>query len=113
MSRVLITGGNGFVGSHLAEKLEGMGENVTLFDLDFNSNTRSLNCAKVRGNVLDYGSVREIVDGKDAVFHFAAVSRVAWGQEDPFKCWQTNQMGTLIVLAHCRKTQYGQRMFLV
>ena len=111
MSRVLITGGNGFVGSHLAEKLEGMGENVTLFDLDFNSNTRSLNCAKVRGDVLDYGSVREIVDGKDAVFHFAAVSRVAWGQEDPFKCWQTNQMGTLNVLEACRKTQIGPVLF--
>src|SRR5438445_685437 len=95
----------------LAEKLEGMGENVTLFDLDFNSNTRSLNCAKVRGNVLDYGSVLKMVNGKDAVFHFAAVSRVAWGQEDPFKCWQTNQMGTLNVLEACRKTQIGPVLF--
>jgi nucleoside-diphosphate-sugar epimerase len=88
-----------------------MGENVTLLDLDFNSNTQFLNCAKVRGNVLDYDSVREIVNGKDAVFHFAAVSRVAWGQKDPYKCWQTNQLGTVNVLEACRKAQSGPVMF--
>jgi UDP-glucose 4-epimerase len=111
MSRILITGGNGFIGSHLAEKLEGLGEDVTLFDLDFNSNTRFLNSRKVRGDILDYDSVSEVVDGKDAVFHFAAVSRVAWGQEDPFRCWQTNQQGTLNVLEACRKAQTRPVMF--
>jgi len=111
MSRILITGGNGFVGSHLAEKLEELGEDVTLYDLEFNSNTRFLNSTKVRGDILDYDSVREIVDGKDAVFHFAAVSRVAWGQEDPFKCWRTNQLGTLNVLEACRKTETRPVMF--
>jgi len=45
------------------------------------------------------------------VFHFAAVSRVAWGQEDPFKCWQTNQLGTLNVLEACRKAQTRPVMF--
>jgi len=45
------------------------------------------------------------------VFHFAAVSRVAWGQEDPFKCWQTNQLGTLNVLEACRKTETRPVMF--
>jgi nucleoside-diphosphate-sugar epimerase len=47
----------------------------------------------------------------DAVFHLAAVSRVAWGQEDPFKCWQTNQLGTLNVLEACRKAQTRPVMF--
>ena len=88
-----------------------MSEDVTLFDLKFNSNTRFLNCAKVRGDILDYDSVREIVDGMDAVFHFAAVSRVAWGQEDPFKCWRTNQLGTLNVLEACRKAETRPVMF--
>ena len=37
------------------------------------------------------------------MFHFAAVSRVAWGQENPFKCWLTNQVGTLNVLEACKK----------
>ncbi len=100
---VLITGGNGFIGSHLAEKLEGMGESAALFDLVFNSNTHSLNGEKIRGDVREYPAVREAVSGKDAVFHFAAVSRVVWGQQDPFNCWLTNQLGTLNILEACRK----------
>src|SRR6058998_1606431 len=40
--RVLVTGGNGFIGSHLAERLEESGHSVTLFDLHFNGNTTSL-----------------------------------------------------------------------
>src|SRR5206468_8571594 len=98
ISRVLITGGNGLIGSHLAEKLEDAGDSVTLLDLKFDSNTQSLNCEKVHGDIRDYPTVRKAVDGKDAIFHFGAVSRVAWGQEDPFNCWLTNQVGTLNVL---------------
>ena len=104
ISRVLITGGNGLIGSHLAEKLEDAGDSVALLDLKFNSNTQSLNCEKLHGDIRDYPTVRKAVDGKDAVFHFGAVSRVAWGQEDPFNCWLTNQIGTLNVLEACRKT---------
>ncbi len=102
-----------------------MGNSVTLLDLDFNSNTQSLNSTKVQGDVKDYGAVKEAVDGKDAVFHFAAVSRVAWGQEDPHNCWQTNLLGTLNVLEACKKTEtrpvlfyassrevYGEPMYL-
>lgn len=111
MSRVLITGGNGFIGSHLAERLEDRGDSVTLFDLGFNSNTRSLGCEKIRGDVRDYSTVKEAVSGKDAVFHFAAVSRVAWGQEDPFNCWMTNQVGTLNVLEACRKSETRPVLF--
>src|SRR6059058_5418301 len=103
ISRVLITGGNGLIGSHLAEKLEDAGDSVTLLDLKFDSNTQSLNCEKVHGDIRDYPTVRKSVDGKDAIFHFGAVSRVAWGQEDPFNCWLTNQVGTLNVLEACRK----------
>ncbi len=107
----MITGGNGFIGSHVAEKLEAMGESVTLFDLNFNSNTRSMVCPKIRGDVRDYGAVREAVKGKEAVFHFAAVSRVAWGQQDPFTCWLTNQLGTLNVLEACRKAESRPALF--
>src|SRR5438445_9929547 len=98
ISKILRTGGNGFIGSHLAEKLLARGDSVSLLDLKFNTNTRFLDCDKIRGDIRDYEIVRKAVDGKDAVFHLAAVSRVAWGQEDPFNCWLTNQVGTINVL---------------
>ncbi len=95
----------------MAEGLEDTGDSVTLLDLHFNSNTQSLNCTRVRGDIRDYGTVREAVDGKDAVFHFAAVSRVAWGEEDPFNCWLTNLLGTVNVLEACKKAESRPVLF--
>src|SRR5207302_428204 len=105
ISKILITGGNGFIGSHLAEKLLARGNSVSLLDLKFNTNTRILDCEKIRGDIKDYQIVRKAVDGKDAVIHLAAVSRVAWGQEDPFNCWLTNQVGTINVLEACNRAE--------
>jgi UDP-glucose 4-epimerase len=103
--KVLITGGNGLIGSHLAERLIERGDTVSLFDLVFNSNTREIDCEKISGDVRDLDSVKKAIEGKDAVFHFAAVSRVEWGQQDPFNCWQTNVMGTVNVLEASRKAR--------
>src|SRR4030066_861168 len=86
---LLITGGNGLIGSHLSEKLIEGGHSLTLFDITFNSNTRDFACEKTWGDVKDYEAVRRVVEGKDAVFHFAAVSRVVVGQQEPLNCWQT------------------------
>ena len=88
-----------------------MGDTVTLYDLNFSSNTRSLSCEKIRGDVRNYGAVKKAVEGKDAVFHFGAVSRVAWGQEDPFTCWMTNQLGTLNLLEACKKSETRPVLF--
>ena len=111
MRKVLITGGNGFIGSHLAEKLEERGDSVALLDLGFNSNTERLGCEKTHGDVTDYSAVKDAVEGKDAVFHLAAVSRVAWGEKDPFTCWRTNVLGTLNVLEACRKAETNPILF--
>jgi len=88
-----------------------MGDTVTLYDLNFSSNTRSLSCEKIQGDVRDYGAVKKAVEGKDAVFHFGAVSRVAWGQGDPFTCWMTNQLGTLNLLEACKKSETRPVLF--
>src|SRR3989442_3153386 len=111
MNQVLITGGNGFIGSHLAEKLEDLGDSVTLLDTHFNGNVDSLRGPKIRGDVRDYAAVKGAVAGQDAVFQFAAVSRVAWGQKDPYTCWTTNQLGTLNVLEACRKCATRPALF--
>ena len=77
---------------------------MTLLDLKFDRNTRFHDCEKIRGDVRNYETVRKATVGKDAVVHLAAVSRVAWGQQDPYNCWLTNQVGTVNVLESCRKT---------
>ena len=78
---------------------------MTLFDRTFGSNTRSIDCPKVVGDIRDPEAVREAVKGNDAVFHLAAVSRVAWGEQDPLTCWGTNASGSVNVLEACRKAE--------
>ncbi|MBI5060812.1 MAG: GDP-mannose 4,6-dehydratase [Candidatus Aenigmarchaeota archaeon] len=108
MANILITGGNGLIGSHLAEKLTE--HNVTLFDIAFGKNTEHLKCKKITGDIKKFSDVKAAAHNQDYVVHLAAVSRVAWGQEDPLKCIETNVMGTSNVLEAIRAT--GAYFFL-
>jgi len=102
--KVLITGGNGFIGSHLADRLIETGHEVTLLDLVFTKNTEKMDCEKIVGDLRNFDSVLATVKNKDVIFHLGAVSRVVWGQQDPYKCFQVNVGGTLNVLESVRKT---------
>jgi len=110
--KILITGGNGFIGSHLADKLVERGDDVTLLDLVFNKNTGHLDCEKVVGDLRNSEDVLKVVKGKDAIIHLGAVSRVVWGQQDPYKCFQVNVGGTLNVLESVRKTGNKATVFM-
>lgn len=109
---ILITGGNGFIGSHLAEALIKKGENITLFDLKFGKNTKDIDCEKIQGDVKNFEDVKKAVSGKDLIFHLAAVSRVVEGQKNPYDCLLTNAFGTLNVSEAMRKVCLESICFL-
>lgn len=111
MENILITGGDGFIGSHLADELI-KNNKLGLLDIKFSENSEHLDCKKTIGNVTNYDDVEKAVKDKDAIFHFAAVSRVEWGQEDPVKCLRTNSLGTLNVLEAVRKNNPKAIIFL-
>ena len=77
MARVAVTGGAGFLGSHVASRLIGEGHEVSIID-DFSAGTiQNLKDVGVRqecvvGDLKDYGFARESIRGADIVFHFAA-----------------------------------------
>ncbi|MEM5801769.1 MAG: GDP-mannose 4,6-dehydratase [Candidatus Aenigmatarchaeota archaeon] len=96
--KVLITGGNGFIGSHLSDFLFNLGYELTLFDLNFNRNTNHLNVNKVVGDIRKFKDLKRVVKGQDVIIHLAAVSRVKWGEENPIKCINVNVYGTLNLL---------------
>jgi len=110
--KVMITGGNGFIGSHLADRLIEMENEVTLFDLVFNKNTEHMDCEKVVGDLRNFEDVQKVVRNKDVIFHFGAVSRVVWGQQDPYKCFQVNVGGTLNLLESIKKTGNQATVFM-
>lgn len=98
--KVLITGGAGFVGGHLARSLQGDAEIRVLDDLSTGSreNLRWLKVDLHVGSILDEGMLAEAVRGVDVVFHLAAMADVAQSVRNPSLCHELNATGTLRVL---------------
>lgn len=83
MSRVLITGGTGFIGRHLVPHLHEQGYDIRCL-VRPTSDVRFLqpyDVEFVHGNMSDPDSLRKAVDGVDTVFHLAGVAQVVWNQE--------------------------------
>ena len=115
--RALITGGAGFIGSHLAESLILQGHNVTVLD-DLSTGRRE-NVAHlsnspafrfVVGSVTDAATVTPLVEEADAVFHLAAAVGVKLVCEAPIHTIHTNVDGTAVVLAAAHR--YGKRVLV-
>ncbi|MGD9901921.1 MAG: NAD-dependent epimerase/dehydratase family protein [Vicinamibacterales bacterium] len=108
--RVLITGGAGFVGSHLSEALLGAGHRVQVID-DLSTGTIG-NIAPFKGHprfgyvidtVFNESLTAELVDDADVVFHLAAAVGVKLIVERPVHTIETNVHGTEVVLRHAVK----------
>jgi len=98
--RVLITGGSGFIGSHLAEHFQGQAEVRVLDNLrtGFRSNLEGLDVEFIAGSICDRDLVREAVQDVDHVFHLAALVSVPESMEKPSECVDINVNGLINVL---------------
>lgn len=90
MSRILITGSAGLVGSALRVGLQARGHDVCGIDL--------LARDAEHGDTRKPDQVNAALEGVAGVVHLAAVSRVVWGERDPEGCWETNVTGLQNVL---------------
>jgi len=100
--KVLITGGSGFIGSHLAESLRQDGVEVRVLDnlrSASGSHLNGLGVELIEGSILDPETLRASMRGVDAVYHLAAMASVAESFSDPAGCHELNAQGTLRVLA--------------
>jgi UDP-glucose 4-epimerase len=105
--RALVTGGNGFIGSHLVDELIEMGHHVEVIDDNsaesneiFYFNDKAVNH---RVDICDYEKVKEIMKGVDVVFHLAAESRIQTSILDPRHAAKVNVVGTCNVLQAARE----------
>ncbi|MFQ5590250.1 MAG: GDP-mannose 4,6-dehydratase [Phycisphaerae bacterium] len=116
MSRIAVTGGAGFIGSHLCDALLGAGHEVVALDnfddfYDPHTKRRNLTSAfacdrftLVEGDIRDEAAVAEVVDsGVLAVVHLAARAGVRPSIEQPLLYQDVNVRGTLTVLEACRR----------
>ncbi len=109
---VLVTGGAGFIGSHLVDALLERGLNVRTIDNFATGRRENLNprAQLVEADIRDLESIREAFEDVDTVFHAAALPRVPLSIEKPIETHTVNALGTLNVLMAARET--GVRRFV-
>jgi len=106
--KYLITGGAGFIGSHLAEKLIARGDQVAIFDNLSTGSANNLSGIKEKikfkeGNILDRAIIDKLVSESDYVVHLAAALGVFNIVNKPLESLKTNLQGSEIVLEVCDK----------
>lgn len=111
--KVLITGAEGFIGSHLTERLVELGAEVTALVQynsfnnwgwieTFNKNIKD-NIKVVLGDIREYDGIKKIIKGHEAVFHLAALIAIPYSYISPMAYVKTNVEGTTNVLEACRE----------
>ena len=106
IKKAIVTGGAGFIGSHIVDRLLSLGWYVIVIDNEssdshdhFYWNNKAENYTK---DICDYESIRPLFDNVDVVFHLAAESRIQPTLENPILAAQVNSVGTCTVL-QCSK----------
>ncbi len=114
--RVLVTGGAGFIGSHLVDALLAAGHSVRVLD-DFSTGNRSNlppdgpDLEVLTGCVTEAGRVDESVTGMDAVAHLAAIASVQASVDAPVATHEVNFRGTLNVLESMRTHRVARLVY--
>jgi len=104
----LVTGGAGFIGSHLVDKLLEIGHEVVVIDNEsaksngeFYWNNKAQN---FKYDICDYEKTKDLYDGVDYVFHLAAEARIQPAIKNPLLAVKTNVLGTATVLQCSRES---------
>ena len=102
--RYIVTGGAGFIGSHLTDKLIAQGHDVVVIDNLLSGSEKYINprATFYKIDIRNIEEIKPIFGGVDGVFHLAAIARTPWCIDDPILAYQTNVMGTLNVLEAAR-----------
>ncbi|HYB08194.1 MAG TPA: NAD-dependent epimerase/dehydratase family protein [Alphaproteobacteria bacterium] len=102
----LVTGGCGFIGSHLVDALLARGDRVRVLDNLSTGRIENLSpkAAFVRGDVTDHHLVRRAMIGVDGCFHLAAIASVESGNDNWVGTHRSNLSGTIAVLDAARRT---------
>lgn len=112
--KVLITGGAGFIGSHLCEYLISLGYEVTILDNLTTGSKNNIDSCKgaifISGDITNKVLVDKLVSRSDTVFHLAAAVGVKTILSAPIKSMQTNFIGSEIVISAC--SRFDKRLMI-
>jgi UDP-glucose 4-epimerase len=107
--KYIITGGAGFIGSHIVEELARQGHEIVIFDNLFSGKLENIqpflneeNVTFVKGSVTDLPVLKKIFEGADGIFHEGAIASVPRSIANPLATNEANVTGTLNVLVAAR-----------
>lgn len=114
--KVLVTGGCGFIGSHLVEKLVHYGARVTILDDLSTGSLENISFVRdrvtfIQGSITDIATCRQATQGVSHVFHLAACVSVAQSIKDPRTCHEVNVNGTFNMLEAAAHTGVARFVF--
>jgi UDP-glucose 4-epimerase len=112
--KILITGGAGFIGSHIVEHYQGIAEEIRVLDnlrTGYVHNLVGLEHEMIQGSVTDREVVRRAVQGVDLIFHLAALVSVPESMSKPGECVDINVHGLLNVLEEAAEAGVKKLVF--
>ena len=104
--KVMVTGGAGFIGSHLVDKLVANGDEITVIDNFSTGRIENLKHTQnqieiIEGDLSDLNYLRDLVKGKQLIFHLAALADIVPSIKNPKQYFKANVTGTLNLLQAC------------
>ena len=118
MNRVLVTGGAGFIGSHLVDRLISLNNNVIVFDNLISGNLENLDQVKnkenfsfVKGDLLEFDEIEKVLNNVSKVYHLAANPEVRVGETNPKVHFDNNVLASFNLLEAMRKNNVSKMVF--
>jgi len=108
--KVIVFGGAGFLGSHVADTLTKKGYNVTIYDIN-ESKFVNEKQKMIMGDILDRQQVNKVIKGSQYVYHFAGLADINEAKRKPVETVTSNILGTTYILEACREYKVDRIVF--